>query len=122
MSKLLKVKVFRFDSFLDEHSGYKIYEVPAEVGMSAMDVLDYIYQNLDSTIAYYDHAACSLGICGRCTGKVNGKPGLLCQTPIHEQEEIILEPIKMTGIVKDLVVERGKGPNRPREKERDHRG
>ena len=108
MSKMIKVKVFTFNPLLDKQAGYKIYKVPLEAGMSAMNVLDYIYQNLDSTIAYYDHAACSLGICARCTGKVNGKPGLLCQTPIHEQEGVILEPIKMTSVVKDLVVERGK--------------
>ena len=55
-----------------------------------MDVLDYIYQNLDSTLAYYDHAGCALGICARCTGRINGKAGLFCQVPVSG--DVTLEP------------------------------
>ncbi len=58
-----------------------------------MDVLDYIYQNLDSTLAYYDHAGCALGICARCTGRVNGKAGLFCQVPVSG--DVTLEPIEL---------------------------
>lgn len=100
----IKVKVFRFDSSVDAKPYYKTYEVPFEEGMSAMDALDYIYQNQDGTLAYYDHAGCSLGICGRCTGKVNGKPGLVCQTPV--KGDITLEPLNEEKVLKDLVVER----------------
>jgi succinate dehydrogenase/fumarate reductase-like Fe-S protein len=102
--KLAKVKVFRFDPSLDKEPYYQIYEVPLTKGMSAMGTLDYIYQNLDSTLAYYDHAGCSLGICGRCTGRTNGKPGLFCQTLI--QGDITLEPVSASKVVKDLVIQR----------------
>src|SRR5208283_2613381 len=83
---------------------YKTYRVPYEEGMSAMDALDYIYQNQDGTLAYYDHAGCSLGICGRCTAKVNGKAGLVCQTRV--EGDITLEPLNQDRVIKDLVVER----------------
>ena len=69
-----------------------------------MDALDYIYQNQDGTLAYYDHAGCSLGICGRCAGKVNGKPGLVCQTPV--EGDITVEPLNQEKVLKDLVIER----------------
>ena len=105
---MIKVKVFRFNRLLDKEPVFKNYEVPLETGMSALNVLDYIYQNLDSSIAYYDHASCSLGICARCTGKVNSKPGLLCQIPVNDQEELILEPFKKDSVIKDLVIERKK--------------
>jgi succinate dehydrogenase/fumarate reductase-like Fe-S protein len=75
--------------------------LPLLDGMSAMDVLDYIYQNLDSTLAYYDHAACALGICARCTGLINGKPGLFCQTPV--QGDVTLDPMPKRRVIKDLV-------------------
>jgi len=101
-AKMINVKVFRFDPSVDRESYYKTYEVPLESGMSAMGALDYIYQNLDSTIAYYDHAACDLGICGRCTGRINGKTALFCQTGI--QGDITLEPLSKARIIKDLVV------------------
>ena len=100
----IRVKVFRFDPSADPEPYYKTFEVPFEDGMSAMDALDYIYQNLDGTLAYYDHAGCSLGICGRCTGKINGKPGLVCQTRVSG--DITLEPLNKEKVIKDLVIER----------------
>jgi fumarate reductase iron-sulfur subunit len=102
--KTIKVKVLRYDPSADKEPVFKDYIVPLEKGMSAMNVLDYIYQNLDSTVAYYDHAGCSLGICGRCTGKINNKSGLLCQTPV--EGDIVLEPVNMSRVIRDLVVAR----------------
>jgi|MudIll2142460700_1097286.scaffolds.fasta_scaffold581301_2 succinate dehydrogenase/fumarate reductase-like Fe-S protein len=101
-SNVIKVKVFRYDPAVDESPYYSHFEVPFEPGMSAMNALDYIYQHLDSSIAYYDHAGCVLGICARCTAKINGKSGLLCQTPV--QGDILLEPISTSRVIRDLVV------------------
>ena len=97
----INVKVFRFDPAKDQEHSFQQYEVPFEGGMSAMDVLDFIYQNLDGTLAYYDHAGCSLGICARCMGRINGKPGLFCQTPVNG--EVTLEPVNTDKVLKDLV-------------------
>jgi succinate dehydrogenase/fumarate reductase-like Fe-S protein len=104
-AKTIQVKVFRFDPSVDKEPRFQIYQVPLEKGMSAMTALDYIYQNLDGTIAYYDHAACDLGICARCTGIINGKPGLFCQTVL--QGDATLEPSSKNKVVRDLVVKRG---------------
>jgi hypothetical protein len=52
--KSIKVSVFRFDPSVDPEPHYQTYQVPFEKGMSAMSALDYIYQNLDSTLAYYE--------------------------------------------------------------------
>ena len=103
-NKLISVKVFRFDPSIDKKPQIKEYRVPFEPGMSAMNALDYVYQNLDSSIAYYDHAGCCLGICGRCTGKVNGKSGLLCQTAV--EGDIVVEPGNTAGVIRDLVFSR----------------
>ena len=100
----IKVRVFRFDPSVDKEPYYKTYEVPFEEGLSAMDALDYIYQNLDGSLAYYDHAGCSLGICGRCTGKINGKPGLICQTRV--EGDITLDPLNQEKVLKDLVIKK----------------
>ena len=100
----ISARVFRLDPSVDKESRYQDYEVPFEEGMSAMDVLDYIYQNLDSTLAYYDHAGCALGICARCTGRVNGKAGLFCQVPVNG--DVTLDPISSDRVLKDLVCEK----------------
>ena len=102
--KSISVKVFRFDPLIDKEPQFKEYRVPFEPGMSAMNALDYVYQNLDSSVAYYDHAGCCLGICGRCTGKINGKSGLLCQTLV--EGDMVLEPVNAARVIKDLVVSR----------------
>jgi succinate dehydrogenase/fumarate reductase-like Fe-S protein len=104
--EIIRVRVFRFDPSVDQEPHFQAYQVPFEKGMSAMTALDYIYQNLDGTIAYYDHAACDLGICARCTGIINGKPGLFCQTVL--QGDVTLEPISKTKIIKDLVVKKSR--------------
>jgi succinate dehydrogenase/fumarate reductase-like Fe-S protein len=104
--KTITVKVFRFDPLVDEEPHYQNYEIPFVQGMSAMDALDHIYQNIDGTLAYYDHAGCSLGICARCTGKINGKAGLFCQALVTE--DVCLEPMSTSKVIKDLVIERKK--------------
>jgi succinate dehydrogenase/fumarate reductase-like Fe-S protein len=102
--RTIRAKVYRFDPTVDKKSRYQEYQVPWVKGTSAMDILDYIYQNLDGTLSYYDHAGCGLGICGRCTGRVNGKPGVFCQVLV--EGDITVDPIAEDAIVKDLVVER----------------
>lgn len=104
MSKMIQVKVFRFDPSVDLEPRYQTYSVPYEKGMSAMTALDYIYHNLDGTLAYYDHAGCDLGICGKCTGLINGKPGLFCQTVI--EGDVTLEPLSKNRVLRDLVVKK----------------
>lgn len=68
------------------------------------DVLDYIYQNLDSTLAYYEHAGCALGICAPCTGGINGKVGLFCQVSVAG--DVTLELKTPSRVLKDLVCEK----------------
>jgi succinate dehydrogenase/fumarate reductase-like Fe-S protein len=102
--KMIEVRVFRFDPSVDRGPRYQTYQIPLEKGMSAMTALDYIYQNLDGTLSYYDHAACDLGICARCTGMINGKPGLFCQAVL--QGDVTLEPSSKERVLKDLVVKR----------------
>jgi succinate dehydrogenase/fumarate reductase-like Fe-S protein len=103
--KLVKIRVSRFNPSLDQQPHLEDYQVPAQEGMSVMQALDYIYENLDDTLAYYDHAACAQGICGRCSVSINGKTGLLCQTLLTENQ-IIEVPVRYKRI-KDLVYDRG---------------
>jgi succinate dehydrogenase/fumarate reductase-like Fe-S protein len=95
----ITARVFRLDPSVEEEPRYQEYQVPFEEGMSAMDVLDYIYQ-----LAYYDHAGCALGICARCTCRINGKAGLFCQVPVSG--DLTLEPISPSRVIKDLVCEK----------------
>lgn len=108
--KMVKIDVFRFDPTSGNAPVSKTYDVPWEEGMSVMDALDYIYQHIDGSLAYYDHAGCSLGVCGKCTGRINGKPGLFCQTPVDG--DLRLEPLSKENVFKDLVMQKRDTRNR----------
>ena len=97
----IKVNCFRYDPLIDEESRYQVYEVPLEPQMSITNILDYIYENLDSTLAYFK--CCCRGLCGRCTVNVNGKPALACLYRV--KGDITLEPISKEQLVRDLVVQ-----------------
>lgn len=99
--KNIKVKVFRFDPTVEKGPHYQTFEVPLIEGMNVLDVLDYVYENIDSSLAYHDHAACRHGICGGCTLVVNGEASLACQTPVSE--DIVIEPPSKFKIIRDLV-------------------
>ncbi|MEM3697758.1 MAG: 2Fe-2S iron-sulfur cluster-binding protein [Candidatus Bathyarchaeia archaeon] len=99
--KNFEVKILRFNPDVDDKPYYTIYKVPLEDGMSLMDVLDYIYKNVDSTLAYYSHTACRRGVCGRCTLMINGKASLACQTIV--QGDVTIEPPSKFQVIRDLV-------------------
>jgi len=98
-NEIIDVSCFRFDPGIDEEPYYKSYKVPFEENMSILDVLDYIYENLDSSLSYIGY--CSHGICGECKIKVNNKVGLACK--IVAQKEVRIDPFSNDKVVKDLI-------------------
>lgn len=102
--KNVRVTISRFDPGVDGEPHYQTYEVPLVEGMSVLEALDYIYENLDGSLAYYTHAACRQGICRRCTLRINGKPSLMCQTPV--EGDVLVEPPPKFEVVRDLVYRR----------------
>lgn len=68
--------------------------------VSVMNVLNYIYQNLDGTLAYFNHAACQQAACGKCTVKVNGKVRLSCKETATGH--MLIEPAN-EKVVRDLI-------------------
>ncbi len=103
MEEKMTVRVRRSNPSIGTGSHFQVYEVSIISGFSVMDVLDYIYENLDGTLAYRSHAACRRGVCGKCMVLINGKPGLLCQTSM--EGDITLEPPPKSVVIKDLIWE-----------------
>ncbi len=102
--KKVKISISRFNPSSDKVPHLQSYWVPITEGMSVLGALDYIYETLDNTLSYYDHAACAQGICKTCMSKINGKPALLCQTQLID--DIIVEPLDRFIVVRDLVTKR----------------
>jgi succinate dehydrogenase/fumarate reductase-like Fe-S protein len=95
----MKVKVLR--SMPEKHFEEYNVPLPTDREYTIMDILRYISENLDPTLAYFSHSACKQGICGRCSVKYNGKIVLACAAHA-DSEELILEP-KNDKVIKDLV-------------------
>lgn len=96
-NETINVKLFRYDRSKNKRPYYQTFEVPFEPGMSATNALAYMYQSLDGSFAYYDHAGYTLGICDRCTGKVKAKLGLWCQTAV--EGNIVIEPLSESKVI-----------------------
>lgn len=81
------------------------YQVPIEPGMSVLDCLFYIKENLDGTLSF--RASCRMGICGSCAMYINGLPRLACETQASSlrTETIEIKPLPNYEIIKDLVVD-----------------
>lgn len=91
---------------IQRQAGPQVYQVPPFAGsVTVMAVLDYIYQNLDHTLAYYRHSSCCQAACGRCLVRLDGTAVLACAKEIPpDTEEITLSPAG-ERVVRDLVIE-----------------
>ena len=98
MTQVLNVKVLRHFPE-DNRQFYQKYKVPKEEGMSVMDVLKYIQDNIDPTLTFY--CSCKVGLCLACTVKLNGRNVLACATPVKETD-LLIEPPK-DKIIRDLI-------------------
>lgn len=92
-----------------DHRFDATYTVPADPNMSVLDVLDYIYENIDPTLAYFSHEACRQTACGKCTVKVNGKNCLACGKA-NLSEDYRIDP-KNDRVIRDLLCENGGNAN-----------
>ena len=97
---LAVVKLFRFDPEVDTRPSYREYKVPYR-GRTVLDVLLYIYQNMDSTFTF--RWACAEGLCRSCAVSVNGRPALACNAPARKEMKI--DPHPKFKLKKDLLVD-----------------
>lgn len=68
------------------------YEIPYEEGMTHMDALRFIADEMDSSFAFYEHS-CKRGFCGACLIQVDGKKLLSCRSLLSsDREEQMIKP------------------------------
>lgn len=94
------VTVSRCDKERGKYEQTFLLDIPPNA--TVLDVLNYIYTELDSTLAF--PRSCRNGKCGLCTVDVNGKPCLACNSPATEK--MVIAPIKGFPVIKDLVTDR----------------
>ena len=97
---LATVELFRFDPDVDVDPRYCHFKIPYQ-GITVMNALTYIYENLDSSFAF--RWACGKGFCRCCVVSVNGKPVLSCMEPASKLMRI--DPHPKFKVIKDLIVD-----------------
>ena len=103
-NKILKFKISRYNSDLDNEPYFQEYDIPFSVNMSVLEGLLYIKDYLDGTLSF--RWSCRMAICGSCGMMINGVPKLACKTLIKagDVNEVCLEPVAHFPIERDLVV------------------
>jgi succinate dehydrogenase/fumarate reductase iron-sulfur protein len=94
-------RIFRFDPATDKKPKYQKYGNIPYIGRSVLDVLRYVYEEYDQSLAF--RRLCTKGCCGGCAMRVNGEPILACQK--LATQEMVIEPHPKFKIIRDLVVD-----------------
>jgi succinate dehydrogenase/fumarate reductase iron-sulfur protein len=95
------VRVFRCDPRADNAVRFDAWDVPYEEGQTVLDVLVYIFEHFDPTLAF--RWGCKKGHCGSCPLQVNGKPVFSCRE--QATAEMVVEPHPKFEVIKDLVAD-----------------
>ncbi len=101
---------------------YDDYDVEITDGMTVLELLFRIQENIDQTLAF--RYSCRGAICGSCAVLANGRPVLACKTTLSRVTElnndghvslppktelpeggILLEPAPKLPVIRDLVVD-----------------
>lgn len=78
------------------------YEVPRPPRATVMQALQYVYDHLDSSLAF--RCGCRYRRCGLCAATVDGRPRLPCTTALPA--EVAVGPLAGLPVLRDLVVDR----------------
>jgi succinate dehydrogenase / fumarate reductase iron-sulfur subunit len=95
--------VTRYNPEKDRSIHIRIYKVPVREGMTVLDGLHHIKENLDTTLAW--RYSCRMGVCGSCGMLLNGRPTLACNTQILHiaTTDLTVGPLPNFKIIRDLV-------------------
>jgi succinate dehydrogenase / fumarate reductase, iron-sulfur subunit len=101
--KTVTVEALRYNPDKDSAPRLQQYSVPVSKGMTVLDGLHWIKENLDNTLSW--RSSCRMGICGSCGMFINGLPRLACNLQIVHlhSDRIIVKPLPNYKIIRDLV-------------------
>lgn len=98
----IHLEVLRYNPETDLEPRMQSYTVPCLNEWVVLDALNYVKDNLDTTLSY--RWSCHMAVCGSCGMMINGEPKLACKAFIHEYPDTIrVEPLMHFPIERDLV-------------------
>ncbi|HJJ36315.1 MAG TPA: succinate dehydrogenase/fumarate reductase iron-sulfur subunit [Methanocorpusculum sp.] len=96
----LTVSVSRFNPYVDTKPHLESYTVSVLPGCTILTVLETIRDTIDSTLSF--RSCCRSAQCGSCAVRINGTPGLACETVAKDGD--IIEPLRLE-VLADLVTD-----------------
>ena len=103
MAQTITTSVQRYNPDTDDAPYFQDFDVEYEPGMTVLDVLLYIQDKFDSSLAF--RWECRGGQCGSCAVKVNTIARIACRTKVNPDETLVLEPLEKMPVIKDLVTD-----------------
>lgn len=102
--KKIEIDILRYRPELDEKPFAQTFEVPYGPDMSILEALQYIKDNLDSTVSF--RWSCRMAICGSCGLMVNNVPKLGCKAFLRDYypNKVTLAALANFPIERDLIV------------------
>jgi len=102
-TRQIELEIMRYNPEQDEVPHFQNYSVPCEEDWAILDAINYVKDNLDTTLSY--RWSCHMMVCGSCGMMVNGEPSLTCKTFIRDlPDKVRIEPLENFPIERDLVV------------------
>jgi succinate dehydrogenase/fumarate reductase iron-sulfur protein len=101
-----RVHIKRFESSREPQEWEQVYEVPKEGNLRVLDLLNYIYENIDPTLAYR-RQLCRDGLCRSCEMTLNGRRVLACLASVTKLDEVRIEAAAGYPKIRDLIVDFG---------------
>ncbi|MCP4043238.1 MAG: succinate dehydrogenase/fumarate reductase iron-sulfur subunit [Gammaproteobacteria bacterium] len=98
----IELELLRYDPEKDQEPRFQTYSVPCQEEWVVLDAINYVKENLDTTISY--RWSCHMAVCGSCGMVINGKPALSCKSFVRDYpDKIRVEPLANYPIERDLV-------------------
>lgn len=79
------------------------YTIPFEPGLTLLDALIWVRENVDPTLAV--RFSCRANACKECSAMIDGKPDYLCTRRAVEGATVRIEPLRKPRWIRDLVTE-----------------
>jgi succinate dehydrogenase / fumarate reductase iron-sulfur subunit len=99
-----KFSVFRYDPDNGAKPHFQTFDVPDIKGMTVLEGLFYILEELDPTLAF--RCSCREAVCGSCAMHINGEYRLACKTQVSAMSEpITVRPLAHMPVIKDMAVD-----------------
>jgi succinate dehydrogenase / fumarate reductase iron-sulfur subunit len=102
---MLTFKVLKFDPSIDSIPHFQTYELPDARGITVLEGLYYILENIDPSVAF--RSSCRAAVCGSCAMHINGQYRLACETNVDrlKSDTVTIRPLAHSSIIRDLVVD-----------------